>query len=132
MAELTNEEILDAIGAMSLTRLMEFTKQFEERFGVSAQAPVAYVPGAAVPAEAGAVQAAEAEEKTEFTVVIKEVGDKKAPVIKAVRDLTNLDLKSAKELVESAPRPVLEKVSKEEAEKAKELLQAAGATVDIE
>ena len=124
----TKEEILDAISGMSVLELAELLKEFEERFGVTAAAPVAVA--AAAPAGGGAPEA-EAEEQDEFDVVLNAAGDKKIQVIKEVRTLTNLGLKEAKDLVDSAPKPVLEKVSKDDAEKAKAVLEAAGATVEL-
>ncbi len=124
----TKEEILDGIAGMSVLELSELLKAFEERFGVSA-APVAV---AAPAAGAGAGDAAPAaEEQDEFDVVLTSAGDKKIQVIKEVRALTSLGLKEAKDLVEAAPKPVLEKVSKEDAEKAKAQLEGAGATVEL-
>jgi large subunit ribosomal protein L7/L12 len=126
---LTKEEILDGIANLTVLELSELVKLFEERFGVTAAAPVAV---AAVPSAAGSEEAAGAEEeKTEFDVVLAAAGDKKIQVIKEVRALTNLGLKEAKDLVDSAPKPLLEKVSKDEAEKARAQLEAAGATVEI-
>src|SRR5579875_1358684 len=116
MATLTKEEILDGIASMSVIELSELLKEFEERFGVTAAAPEA------APAE---------EEQDEFDVILATVGDKKIQVIKEVRALTSLGLKEAKDLVDSAPKPVLEKVSKEDAEKAKAQLEGAGATVEL-
>jgi large subunit ribosomal protein L7/L12 len=114
---------------MTLLELSEFVKQFEDTFGVTAAAPVAV---AAAPAAGGAGAAAEAEvEQDEFDVVLEAAGDKKINVIKEVRALTSLGLKEAKELVEAAPKPVLEKATKEAAEKAKEALEGAGATVTL-
>ena len=124
----TKEEILDAISSMTVLELSELLKEFEERFGVTAAAPVAAV--AAAPA-AGGGGGEEAEEKSSFDVVLTDAGDKKIQVIKEVRGLTSLGLKEAKDLVESAPKPVLEGASKEDAEKAKEALEGAGATVEI-
>jgi large subunit ribosomal protein L7/L12 len=124
----TKEEILDAISGMTVLELSELLKDFEERFGVTAAAPVAVA--AAAPA-AGGGDADDAEEKTSFDVVLTDAGDKKIQVIKEVRGLTNLGLKEAKDLVESAPKPVLEGASKDDAEKAKEALEGAGATVEI-
>jgi large subunit ribosomal protein L7/L12 len=126
----TKEEILDAISSMTVLELSELLKDFEERFGVTAAAPVAV---AAAPAAGGAGGApAEAEEeKDEFDVVLTGAGDKKIQVIKEVRALTNLGLKEAKDLVDGAPKTVLEKVSKEDAEKAKAQLEGAGASVDL-
>ena len=123
----TKEEILDAIAEMSVLELSELLKDFEEKFGVTAAAPVAAV--AAAPADGGDEVAAE--EKDSFDVVLAGAGDKKIQVIKEVRALTNLGLKDAKELVDEAPKPVLEGASKEDAEKAKEALEAAGATVEL-
>ena len=124
----TKEEILDAISSMTVLELSELLKEFEERFGVTAAAPVAAV--AAAPA-AGGGGGEEAEEKTSFDVVLTDAGDKKIQVIKEVRGLTSLGLKEAKDLVESAPKAVLEGASKEDADKAKEALEGAGATVEI-
>src|SRR6266852_215687 len=124
----TKEEILDAISNMTVLELSELLKDFEERFGVTAAAPVAV----AAPAAGGGGGAAEAEEEQdEFDVILTGAGDKKIQVIKEVRALTSLGLKEAKDLVDSAPKPVLEKVTKEEAEKAKGQLEGAGATVEL-
>jgi len=128
MAKLTTDELLDAFKEMTLLELSEFVKQFEETFGVTAAAPVAV---AAAPAGGGAAEAEEAVEQDEFDVVLEAAGEKKINVIKEVRALTSLGLKEAKELVEAAPKPVLEKVNKEAADKAKEQLEAAGATVTL-
>jgi len=125
---MTKEEIIKAIEEMSVLELSELVKALEERFGVSAAAPVAMM--AAAPA-AGAPEVAEEEEKTEFDVVLKSVGASKINVIKVVREITNLGLKDAKELVDSAPKPVKEGVSKEEAEEIKKKLEEAGAEVEI-
>ena len=128
MAKLSTDELLDAFKEMTLLELSEFVKQFEDTFDVTAAAPVA----AAAPAAAAGGDAADAaEEKTEFDVVLESAGDKKINVIKEVRALTSLGLKEAKELVESAPKPILEKVNKEAADKAKEALEGAGATVSV-
>ena len=124
----TNEEILDSISNLTVLELSELLTAFEERFGVTAAAPVAAA--AAAPAGGGGA-AEEEEEKTSFDVVLVEAGDKKIQVIKEVRGLTSLGLKEAKDLVESAPKEVLEGVSKDDAEKAKEALEGAGATVEI-
>ncbi|HUB68804.1 MAG TPA: 50S ribosomal protein L7/L12 [Acidimicrobiales bacterium] len=127
--KLSQEDILEAISAMSVLELSELLKSFEERFGVTAAAPVAVAAGgggAAAPAEAPAE-----EEQDEFDVVLTGAGDKKIQVIKEVRTLTNLGLKEAKDLVDGAPKTVLEKVSKEDAAKAKAQLEAAGATVEL-
>ena len=120
---LSNEQIVDAIAAKSLMEVMELVKAIEDKFGVSAAAPVM----AAGPAAA----AAPAEEQTEFNVILKSAGDKKVEVIKAVRAITGLGLKEAKDLVEGAPKDVKEGVSKEEAEKLKKDLEAAGATAEL-
>ena len=125
---LTKEDILDGIATMSVIELKELLDAFEEKFGVTAAAPVAAV--AAAPA--GGAPAAEAEEeKDEFDVVLTAAGDKKINVIKEVRSLTSLGLKEAKDLVDNAPKPILEKANKEDAEKAKEALEAAGASVEL-
>jgi large subunit ribosomal protein L7/L12 len=123
----TKEDILDAIAGMTVLELSELLSEFEERFGVTAAAPVA-VAGAAAPAGGGD---AAAEEQDEFDVVLTSAGDKKIQVIKEVRALTNLGLKEAKDLVDGAPKPVLEKVSKDDAEKAKAALEGAGGTVEL-
>lgn len=129
MAKLSNDELIDTFKEMSLIELSEFVKLFEDTFQVTAAAPVAVA--AAGPA-AGAGEAAEAEEEqTEFDVILDSIGDKKIQVIKEVRALTNLGLKEAKDLVEAAPKVVLEKVAREAAAKAKEALEAAGAAVTI-
>ena len=126
----TKEEILDAISNMTVLELSELLKDFEEKFGVTAAAPVAVA--AAAPAGGGGGDAGGAEEeKDEFDVVLTAAGDKKIQVIKEVRSLTNLGLKEAKDLVDGAPKPVLEKVNKDDAEKAKAALEAAGATVEV-
>ena len=127
MAKLSTDELLDAFKEMTLLELSEFVKQFEETFGVTAAAPVAVaaVPGAAAP------EAAVEEEKDEFDIILEAAGDKKIQVIKEVRSLTSLGLKEAKDLVDGAPQTVLEKVTKEAADKAKETLEAAGASVEI-
>ena len=124
---LTQDQILEAIDGMTVLELSGFIKKFEERYGVTAAAPVA---AAAAPA-AAAVQAAPEEEQTEFTAVLSAVGPNKIPVIKVVRELTGLGLKEAKDLVDGAPKPVKEAVSREEAEKIKAALSEQGATVDI-
>jgi large subunit ribosomal protein L7/L12 len=124
----TKEEILDSIANLSVLELSELLKDFEERFGVSAAAPVAV----AAPAGGGGGEAAPAvEEQDEFDVILTGAGDKKIQVIKEVRSLTSLGLKEAKDLVDGAPKPVLEKASKEDADKAKAQLEAAGATVEL-
>jgi large subunit ribosomal protein L7/L12 len=130
MAKLSNEELLETFKEMTLLELSEFVKQFEETFGVTAAAPVAVAAAAPAAGGAGAEAAAE-EEKDEFDVILEAAGDKKIQVIKEVRSLTSLGLKEAKDLVEGAPKPVLEKVNKETAEKAKQALEAAGAKVTL-
>jgi large subunit ribosomal protein L7/L12 len=128
MAKLSNDALLDAFKEMTLLELSEFVKQFEEAFDVKAAAPVAM----AAPAAAGGGAAeAEVEEKDEFDVIHEAAGDKKIQVIKEVRTLTSLGLKEAKDLVDGAPKPLLEKVNKETAEKAKAALEGAGATVTV-
>ena len=127
MAKLNTDELLDAFKEMTLLELSDFVKQFEDTFGVTAAAPVA----AAAPTSGGGAEAAPVEEQDEFDVVLDAVGDKKIQVIKEVRTLTSLGLKEAKDLVEGAPKPVVEKVNKEAAEKAKAALEAAGATVSV-
>ena len=128
MAKLSTDELLDAFKEMTLLELSEFVKQFEDTFNVTAAAPVAV---AAAGAPAGGGEAAAAEEQDEFDVVLEAAGDKKIQVIKEVRSLTSLGLKEAKDLVDGAPKPVLEKVDKASAEKAKEQLEGAGATVTL-
>ncbi len=129
MAKLSTDELLDAFKEMTLIELSEFVKQFEETFGVTAAAPVAAV---AAPAAGGPAAGAEAAaEQDEFDVILEAAGDKKINVIKEVRALTSLGLKEAKDLVESAPKPILEKATKEAADKAKEALEGAGATVTV-
>jgi large subunit ribosomal protein L7/L12 len=125
----TKEEILDAISNMTVLELSELLKDFEEKFGVTAAAPAAVA--AAPAAGGGGGDAGAAEEKDEFDVILTAAGDKKIQVIKEVRSLTNLGLKEAKDLVDGAPKPVLEKVSKEDAEKAKAALEGAGATIEV-
>ncbi|HEY7048152.1 MAG TPA: 50S ribosomal protein L7/L12 [Jatrophihabitantaceae bacterium] len=129
MAKLSTEELLDSFKEMTLLELSDFVKQFEETFDVTAAAPVAAVaapagPGGGAPAEA-------AEEKDEFDVILEAAGEKKIQVIKEVRTLTSLGLGEAKALVDGAPKPVLEKVNKEAADKAKAALEGAGATVTL-
>ncbi|MGC3022813.1 MULTISPECIES: 50S ribosomal protein L7/L12 [unclassified Brevibacterium] len=127
MAKLTTDELLEAFKELTLIELSEFVKKFEEEFDVEAAAPAAAV--AVAPAAGGGEEAAE--EQTEFDVVLEAAGEKKVPVIKEVRGLTSLGLKEAKDLVDGAPKAVLEGASKEDAEKAKEVLEAAGATVTL-
>ncbi len=128
---LTKDQILDGIAELSVIELSELLKDFEERFGVTAAAPVAV---AAAPAAGGAAggDAGGAEEKSSFDVILTAAGDKKIQVIKEVRSLTSLGLKEAKDLVDSAPKPVLEGASKDDADKAKAALEGAGATVEIQ
>lgn len=130
MAEtkLTNEQILEAIKNMTVLELNDLVKAIEETFGVSAAAPVAI---AAAPGAAGAPAAAAEEEKTSFDVILTGVGDKKIQVIKEVRAITSLGLKEAKDLVDSAPKPVKEGITKDEAEKIKAQLEGAGASVEL-
>jgi large subunit ribosomal protein L7/L12 len=125
----TKEDILDSIANMTVLELSELLTDFEEKFGVTAAAPVAVA--AAPAAGGGGGEAAAEEEKDEFDVVLTEAGDKKIQVIKEVRALTSLGLKEAKDLVDGAPSPVLEKVSKEDAEKAKASLEEAGGSVEL-
>ncbi|MDA8323915.1 MAG: 50S ribosomal protein L7/L12 [Actinomycetota bacterium] len=128
MAKYSTEDLLDAFKEMTLIELSEFVKQFEETFDVKAAAPVAV---AGAPAAAGGAPAEEVEEQDEFDVILEAAGDKKIQVIKEVRSLTSLGLKEAKDLVDGAPKPLLEKVNKETAEKAKAALEGAGATVTV-
>ncbi|HHU08851.1 MAG TPA: 50S ribosomal protein L7/L12 [Intrasporangiaceae bacterium] len=130
MAKLSTDELLEAFKEMTLIELSEFVKQFEETFNVTAAAPVA-VAAAGAPAAGGADGAGGEEEKDEFDVILTAAGDKKIQVIKEVRALTSLGLKEAKDLVDGAPKPVLEKVDKAAAEKAKEALEGAGASVEL-
>jgi large subunit ribosomal protein L7/L12 len=123
----TKEEILESISNMTVLELSELLKEFEEKFGVTAAAPVAV----AAPGPGGGAEAPAEEEKDEFDVVLTEAGGQKIAVIKEVRSLTSLGLKEAKDLVESAPKAVLEKANKEDAEKAKAALEGAGATVEL-
>ena len=126
---LTKDQILDGIAELSVIELKELLDAFEEKFGVTAAAPVAV---ATAGAAGGAAPAAAAAEKDEFTVVLKDGGAQKIQVIKVVRELTSLGLKEAKDLVDGAPKPVLEKASKDDAEKAKAKLEEAGATVELQ
>ena len=127
MAKLSTDELLDAFKEMTLIELSEFVKQFEDTFGVTAAAPVAAAPAAGAPAAGGE----EAAEQDEFDVILEAAGDKKINVIKEVRALTSLGLKEAKDLVEAAPKPILENATKEAAAKAKDALEAVGATVTV-
>ena len=129
MAKISTDDLLDAFKEMSLIELSEFVKKFEETFEVTAAAPVAVA--AAAPAAGGGDAGGAAAEQDEFDVILEASGDNKIPVIKEVRALTNLGLKEAKDLVEAAPKPVLEKVNKETADKAKAALEGAGATVSV-
>ncbi|ABW15402.1 50S ribosomal protein L7/L12 [Frankia sp. Mgl5] len=129
MAKLSTDELLDAFKEMTLLELSEFVKQFEDTFGVTAAAPVAIAAGPVAGGAGG--EAAAVEEQDEFDVILESVGDKKIQVIKEVRALTSLGLKEAKDLVDGAPKPVLEKVAKEAADKAKAALEGAGATVTV-
>ncbi len=126
---LTKDQILDGISELSVLELSELLKEFEERFGVTAAAPVAAV--AAAPAGGAADATGGEEEKSEFDVILTAAGDKKIQVIKEVRSLTSLGLKEAKDLVDNAPKPVLEKANKDDADKAKAQLEGAGATVEL-
>ena len=130
MAKLSTAELIDAFKELTLLELSDFVKQFEETFDVTAAAPVA-VAAAAPAAGGGGGDAGAAEEQDEFDVILESAGDKKIQVIKEVRTLTNLGLKEAKDLVDGAPKTVLEKVNKEAADKAKEALEGAGASVTI-
>ena len=129
MAKLSTDELLEQFKQLTLIELSEFVKQFEETFGVTAAAPMMAAPAAG--GAAGGGEAAAAEEQDEFDVILEAAGDKKIQVIKEVRSLTSLGLKEAKDLVDGAPKPVLEKVAKDAADKAKEALEAAGATVTV-
>lgn len=129
---MTKEEVIEAIKSMTVMELAELVKSLEEEFGVSAASMVAAAaPAAAAPAGGGAAAAGGEEEQTEFTVILKDIGENKINVIKAVREVTPLGLKEAKELVESAPKPIKEGVSKQDAEAVKEKLEAAGATAEM-
>ncbi|MGN6173488.1 MAG: 50S ribosomal protein L7/L12 [Streptosporangiaceae bacterium] len=129
MAKLSTDDMLDAFKEMTLLELSDFVKKFEETFDVKAAAPVAVA--AAAPGAGGGAAEAEVEEKDEFDVVLEAAGDKKIQVIKEVRTLTSLGLKEAKDLVDGAPKPLLEHVNKETADKAKAALEGAGATVTV-
>jgi large subunit ribosomal protein L7/L12 len=131
MAKLSTTELLDAFKEMTLLELSDFVKQFEETFEVTAAAPVAVAAAPAAGGGGGDAGAAAAEEQDEFDVILEGAGDKKIQVIKEVRGLTSLGLKEAKDLVDNAPKPVLEKVAKDAAEKAKAALEGAGATVTV-
>jgi large subunit ribosomal protein L7/L12 len=129
MAAITQDQLLEAIDGMTILELSDFIKKFEERYGVTAAAPAAVA--VAAPAAAGAAPAAAAEEQTEFSAVLTDVGPNKIPVIKVVRELTGLGLKEAKDLVDAAPKPIKEGVGKDEADKIKAALEEQGAKVDI-
>jgi len=129
MAKLSTDDLLDAFKEMTLIELSEFVKLFEDTFGVTAAAPVAVA--AAAPGGADAAPAEEEEVSNEVDVILESAGDKKIQVIKEVRALTNLGLKEAKDLVEAAPKPILEKVTRDVAAKAKDALEAAGAAVSV-
>src|SRR5437763_234467 len=132
MAKLSTDELLDAFKELTLIELSEFVKKFEETFDVTAAAPVAVAgPAVAAAGAGGAAEAPAEEEKDEFDVVLESVGDKKIQVIKEVRALTSLGLKEAKDLVDGAPKPVLERVNKDAADKARAALEGAGATVTV-
>ncbi len=127
--KVTQDDLLEAIDGMTVLELSDFIKKFEERYGVTAAAPVAAA--AAAPAAGGASPAAAAEEQTEFSAVLVEVGPNKIPVIKVVRELTGLGLKEAKDLVDAFPKPIKEGVTKDEAEKVKSALEEQGAKVEV-
>ncbi|HEU4920510.1 MAG TPA: 50S ribosomal protein L7/L12 [Candidatus Limnocylindrales bacterium] len=132
MAVLTQDDLLEAIDKMTVLELSEFIKRFEERYGVTAAAPVAAAAAPAAGAAAGGGEAAAAvEEQSEFTATLTEIGPNKIPVIKVVRELTGLGLKEAKDLVDAAPKPVKEGIAKDEAEKIKAALEEQGAKVEI-
>jgi large subunit ribosomal protein L7/L12 len=131
MAKLSTDELLEAFKEMTLIELSEFVKQFEDTFGVTAAAPVAVAAAPAAGGQAGGGDSGAAEEQDEFDVILDDAGDKKIQVIKEVRALTSLGLKEAKDLVDGAPKPVLEKVNKEAADKAKAALEGAGAKVTV-
>ena len=133
MAVLTQDDLLEAIDKMTVLELSEFIKRFEDRYGVTAAAPVAAAaaPAAAAAGDGAGAGAAAAEEQTEFSAVLTEVGPNKIPVIKVVRELTQLGLKEAKDLVDAAPKPVKEGVARDEAEKIKAALEEQGAKVEI-
>ncbi len=130
MAVMTQDDLLEAIDKMTVLELSEFIKRFEERYGVTAAAPAAVAAAPAAGGDAGAAPAA-AEEQTEFSAVLTEVGPNKIPVIKVVRELTGLGLKEAKDLVDASPKPVKEGVAKDEADKIKAALEEVGAKVEI-
>ena len=131
MATLTQDQLLDAIDTMTVLELSQFIKAFEDRYGVTAAAPVAAAAPAAAAGAGGATEAPAVEEQTEFAAILAEVGPNKIPVIKVVRELTGLGLKEAKDLVDGAPKPVKEAVARDEAEKIKAALEEQGAKVEI-
>ena len=131
MAAITQDQLLEAIDGMTVLELSDFIKKFEERYGVTAAAPAAMAAPAAGGAAAGGAPAAAAEEQTEFTATLTEIGPNKIPVIKVVRELTGLGLKEAKDLVDAAPKPVKEGITKDEADKIKAALEEQGAKVEI-
>ena len=131
MASLTQEQLLEAIDGMTVLELSEFIKKFEERYGVTAAAPVAVAAAPAAGGAAAGAAPAAAEEQSEFSAVLSEVGPNKIPVIKVVRELTGLGLKEAKDLVDAAPKPVKEGIGKDEADKIKAALEEQGAKVEI-
>ena len=131
MAKLSVDDILDAIKQLSIIEAADLSKKIEEEFGIQAAAPVAVAGGPGAGGAAAAATEEETEEKTEFDVILASAGDKKIQVIKEVRGLTNLGLKEAKDLVDNAPKPVLERVPKEQADSAREKLEGAGATVEV-
>jgi large subunit ribosomal protein L7/L12 len=131
MATITQDQLLEAIDGMTILELSDFIKKFEERYGVTAAAPVAMAAPAAGGAAAGGAPAAAVEEQTEFSAVLAEVGPNKIPVIKVVRELTGLGLKEAKDLVDAAPKPVKEGIARDEADKIKAALEEQGAKVEI-
>jgi len=130
MATMTQDDLLEAIDKMTVLELSEFIKRFEERYGVTAAAPAAVAAAPAAGGDAGAAPAA-AEEQTEFTATLTEIGPNKIPVIKVVRELTGLGLKEAKDLVDAAPKPVKEGVTRDEAEKIKAAIEEQGGKVDV-
>jgi large subunit ribosomal protein L7/L12 len=131
MATLTADQLLEAFEKMTVLELSEFKKKFEDRFGVTAAAPVAVAAAAAAPSGAAPAEAAASEEQTEFSATLTEIGPNKIPVIKVVRELTGLGLKEAKDLVDAAPKPVKEGIARDEAEKIKAALEEQGAKVEI-
>jgi large subunit ribosomal protein L7/L12 len=129
--KVSQDDLLEAIDGMTVLELSEFIKKFEERYGVTAAAPVAVAAAGGAPAGGGAAPAAAAEEQSEFSAVLTEVGPNKIPVIKVVRELTGLGLKEAKDVVDAAPKPIKEGVARDEAEKIKAALEEQGAKVEI-